>query len=284
MRTQSTVGSGPAVLEESAARGPVLLAGEGGAWADVRAALAGVGLRVSRLPADTSPEEVARRAAEQGAAVIVDLTADLPGGLAIARACRAMASGVPVVVIAGTLSLDTVQEIRGIGVFYVAVAPVTTDELRSVLRDAFRQLGGRSATPSAVQGAKRVLVVDDDDDFRGSIEGLLRDQGSAVTTARSGREAMAAIAAQPPDLLVLDVMMEHDCAGYEVTQALRWGAQAGAGRRVPILMLSSIEHDPMTLYGRAAEAPMIQPDLYLTKPVDVPEFLASVGSLLRRTS
>jgi CheY-like chemotaxis protein len=127
---------------------------------------------------------------------------------------------------------------------------------------------------------KRILIVDDDDDFRASVEGLLASQGYDLAVARSGKEALQRITEGRPDLVVLDVMMEHDFAGYEVTQALRWREDLATARPVPILMVSSIELDPATRFSRAVEAPMIQPDVYLTKPLDIPRFLASVESLL----
>jgi CheY-like chemotaxis protein len=101
-----------------------------------------------------------------------------------------------------------------------------------------------------------------------------------VACARSGREALQRIREGRPDLVVLDVMMEHDFAGYEVTQSLRFSEDPTTTRPVPILMVSSIELDPATRFSRAVEAPMIQPDVYQTKPLDIPRFLANVGSLL----
>lgn len=127
---------------------------------------------------------------------------------------------------------------------------------------------------------KRILLVDDDDDFRAAVQELLAGKGFDVAAARSGREALRLIAEQRPDLIVLDVMMENDFAGYEVTQRLRFPEEPEAGRPVPILMVSSIELDPQTRFSRALEAPMIQPDAYLTKPLDLARFLASVESLL----
>lgn len=126
---------------------------------------------------------------------------------------------------------------------------------------------------------KRILLVDDDDDFRASVQGLLGREGYELVMARSGREALARIDEGRPDLIVLDVMMEHDFAGYEVTSSLRFQDDP-ATRPVPILMVSSIELDPATRFSRAVEAPLIQPDVYLTKPLDIPRFLASVEQLL----
>jgi two-component system phosphate regulon response regulator PhoB len=127
---------------------------------------------------------------------------------------------------------------------------------------------------------KRILIVDDDDDFRAAVLELLQAQGFEVVCARSGREALQRISEGRPDLVVLDVMMENDFAGYEVTQCLRFSEDPVTTRPVPILMVSSIELDPATRFSRAVEAPMIQPDVYLTKPLDIPRFLENVASLL----
>jgi DNA-binding response OmpR family regulator len=56
-------------------------------------------------------------------------------------------------------------------------------------------------------GGGGVLVVDDDDDVRETIRAVLIDEGYRVRTARDGEEALAAIAAEPPALLLLDMMM-----------------------------------------------------------------------------
>ena len=127
---------------------------------------------------------------------------------------------------------------------------------------------------------KRILLVDDDDDFRAAVQGLLEAQGFQVACARSGREALQRIAEGRPDLVVLDVMMEHDFAGYEVTQSLRFSEDPTVTRPVPILMVSSIELDPATRFSRAVEAPMIQPDVYQTKPLDIPRFRENVAALV----
>ena len=68
--------------------------------------------------------------------------------------------------------------------------------------------------------SKRVLVVDDEPNIVMSLEFLMRRAGFDVAVARNGREALAALDAVPPDLLLLDVMMpEFD--GYEVCERVR---------------------------------------------------------------
>ncbi len=128
--------------------------------------------------------------------------------------------------------------------------------------------------------AGKVLIIDDDADFRASLTEVLERAGYSVLAAASAREGLSKIATEPPDLIVLDIIMEYDSAGYEVNQAVKFRDEYLSERDIPILMVSSIQIDPATLYSRASETPMITPDAYLTKPLDIPVFLERVRSLL----
>lgn len=128
--------------------------------------------------------------------------------------------------------------------------------------------------------AAKILVIDDDADFRASLTQVLEAEGYSVQGAASAREGLSQIASEPPDLVVLDIIMEYDAAGYEVNQAIKFRDEFLAERNIPVLMVSSIEIDPATLYGRAVEVAMITPDDYLTKPLNIPVFLDHVKALL----
>ena len=127
---------------------------------------------------------------------------------------------------------------------------------------------------------KMILIVDDDPDFRASTTAVLESQGYKVIAAASGKEALAKLLSEPPDLVILDVMMEYDSAGYEVNQAIKYREEFP--RDIPILMVSSIQVDPATLFSRATEVELVTPDAYLTKPLSIPQFLEQVRSLLDR--
>ncbi len=125
-----------------------------------------------------------------------------------------------------------------------------------------------------------ILIVDDDPDFRASTSAILESQGYKVVPAESGKEALEKLSSEPPDLVILDIMMEYDSAGYEVNQAIKFREEFS--RDIPILMVSSIQVDPTTLFSRATEVELITPDAYLTKPLDIPQFLEEVRALLAR--
>ncbi len=127
---------------------------------------------------------------------------------------------------------------------------------------------------------KTILIVDDDVDFRDSVTVVLEAQGYKVAGAASAKEALSSISASRPDLVVLDIMMECDSAGYEVNQAVKFREEFRLARNVPILMVSSIPLEPAARFDRSAEVQMITPDFYMTKPLNFNVFLEKVRFLL----
>jgi len=119
----------------------------------------------------------------------------------------------------------------------------------------------------------RVLVVDDDKAVRESLRRSLEFNGYDVALAGDGAEALAAIAATAPDVVVMDVMMPR-LDGLEATRALRT-----AGNDLPILVLTARDAVGDRVEGLDAGA-----DDYLTKPFALQELLARLRALLRRVA
>ncbi|GAB6984226.1 response regulator transcription factor [Nocardioides pyridinolyticus] len=119
----------------------------------------------------------------------------------------------------------------------------------------------------------RVLVVDDDKAVRESLRRSLEFNGYDVALAGDGAEALAAIAAASPDVVVMDVMMPR-LDGLEATRALRT-----AGNDLPILVLTARDAVGDRVEGLDAGA-----DDYLTKPFALQELLARLRALLRRVA
>jgi two-component system response regulator MprA len=122
-----------------------------------------------------------------------------------------------------------------------------------------------SAAPRA-----RVLVVDDDPKILSLLRRGLSFEGYQVTTAEDGPGALVSARDEPPDLVVLDVMMPG-LDGIEVCRRIRSGAD------IPILMLTARDTVPDRVAGLDAGA-----DDYLVKPFAFDELLARVRALLRR--
>jgi class 3 adenylate cyclase len=123
-----------------------------------------------------------------------------------------------------------------------------------------------------VNGPARILVVDDTPQNVKLLADLLTAKGYAVTTATSGAEALAQVEAQPPDLVLLDVVMPQ-MSGYEVCRRLR---EKSATALLPVVMVTALDPGQERVKGLDAGA-----DDFLTKPINQAELLARVRSLLR---
>jgi CheY-like chemotaxis protein len=126
------------------------------------------------------------------------------------------------------------------------------------------------------EARKKVLVIDDDEDFRISVRSLLESKGYTVVVAESGEEGLQKLAEHRPDLLVVDVMMETVEEGYGVIQTIRSDETYAAFRGIPVIMVSCLEETPAERIP-VAEAAVKYPDVYLTKPLDVKGFLEAVN-------
>ena len=119
--------------------------------------------------------------------------------------------------------------------------------------------------------SRTILIADDEPNIVISLEYLLQRDGYQVRVARNGQEALDAIQASAPDLVLLDVMLPL-VSGFEVCQKIRENP-ALAGMR--IVMLTAKGRDVEMSKGLALGA-----NAYVTKPFSTQDLLAQVRALL----
>jgi DNA-binding response OmpR family regulator len=117
-----------------------------------------------------------------------------------------------------------------------------------------------------------ILVVEDEGSIASFIGMYLKKAGYGVRTAGTGAGALEEVVAEPPSLIVLDLMLP-DIDGIDVCRRIRQSSD------VPILMLSARDEDVDKIIGLEVGA-----DDYLTKPFNPGELVARVKSVLRRAS
>ncbi len=126
--------------------------------------------------------------------------------------------------------------------------------------------------PGLADRPARVLIVDDERHNRQVLEVMLSSDGHLLMTAASGEEALAIVAQQPPDLILLDVMMPG-MDGYQVAGAIKGSP---ATKSIPIIMVTAMDDRDARMLGLRAGA-----EDFLTKPVDRAELCVRVRNLLR---
>ena len=120
-----------------------------------------------------------------------------------------------------------------------------------------------------------VLIAEDDADIAALVRHALEKQAYTAEIAGTGRQAIAAVAARRPDVLVLDLMLP-ETSGLDVCRALRARPETAA---LPIIMLTARAEESDRVVGLEIGA-----DDYVTKPFSPRELVARVGALLRRAT
>jgi two-component system, OmpR family, response regulator RegX3 len=118
---------------------------------------------------------------------------------------------------------------------------------------------------------ERILIVEDEGSLADSVRYNLEREGFVVTVAADGRRALERFRAEPPALVILDLMLP-EVSGLDLCRAIR------AESDVPIIMVTAKDSEADKVAGLELGA-----DDYVTKPFSVRELVSRVRALLRRT-
>ncbi len=121
----------------------------------------------------------------------------------------------------------------------------------------------------------RILLVDDDEGFLNTMEGVLHEKGHDVVRALDGKQAREALEGEKIDLIISDVFMPT-LDGVRFHSFVRAYTDA---RDVPFIFISG--HDDKHLRGLAAESPN---DYFLRKPVPIEDILALIDKVIRNST
>ena len=119
--------------------------------------------------------------------------------------------------------------------------------------------------------SKKILIVDDEPNIVISLEFLMKREGFQVSVAGDGEAALEQVAAQKPDIVLLDVMMPKK-KGYEVCQLIRANPE---WQDMKIIMITAKGRDTEMAKGLAMGA-----DAYMTKPFSTKDLVANVKRML----
>lgn len=122
----------------------------------------------------------------------------------------------------------------------------------------------------------KILIADDDPDFVETTRIVLKSNGYQVVTAASGDAALKAMRSDPPDLVLLDVMMSSVLDGLSVTYTAKSDPKL---KGIPLIMVSSIGSSPHA--GMFPTDEYIPIEAWMAKPVAPDELLRKIADLLQ---
>jgi CheY-like chemotaxis protein len=120
----------------------------------------------------------------------------------------------------------------------------------------------------------KIIIIDDNPDFRFIMETLLRRNGYATVSAEDGRKGLALIEKEVPDLILLDVIMEDTFSGLELCKRVRTHQVL---RKIPIIGLSGIGDELGVHLDRWGDEEYFDVDEYYEKPVSPELLLERIG-------
>jgi CheY-like chemotaxis protein len=131
---------------------------------------------------------------------------------------------------------------------------------------------------------KKILLVDDDKDLVVTLAQALKMNDFEVVEANSGTEGLKKVLSKKPDLVIFDVMMETDTAGFEAVYQIRnkrEGSKYAAVKDIPIIMLTAIDQVTNSRFSLNADQSFL-PNIsdFLTKPVDIDELIEKINKFI----
>ncbi|MFZ5568989.1 MAG: response regulator [Thermodesulfobacteriota bacterium] len=125
---------------------------------------------------------------------------------------------------------------------------------------------------------KKIILVDDNPDFRFTMGLFLERNGFDVIAAEDGKTGWERIQAQPPDLILLDVMMENLFSGFELCRQIRNSEEF---KHLPIIGISAMADEVGVTFDKETDQEYFSPDIFIDKPVDKELLLKSIHGLLK---
>lgn len=120
---------------------------------------------------------------------------------------------------------------------------------------------------------KKILVIDDDADFREAMSNLLGSRGYEVLTAENGSSGFAKAQQAKPDLVLLDVMMTHRTEGFDIAQKFKSDPST---QNIPVIILTGICKDTNVLFKYEPDEVWLPVKEVLEKPVKPEKLFATI--------
>jgi DNA-binding response OmpR family regulator len=124
---------------------------------------------------------------------------------------------------------------------------------------------------------KRILIVDDDQDYGDALRIILENNGYEVNHVLNIRDGQKALEGEKPNLIILDVMMDRHTDGFDLCYNLKHDE---ACRTIPIMMVTAVTEKTGFKFSPETDGEYLEADAYVAKPIPVVELLSRVNKMI----
>jgi len=124
---------------------------------------------------------------------------------------------------------------------------------------------------------KRILIVDDDQDYGDALRIVLENNGYEVNHVLNVRDGQKALDGEKPNLIILDVMMDRHTDGFDLCYKLKHDE---ACRTIPIMMVTAVTEKTGFKFSPETDGEYLEADAYVAKPIPVAELLSRVNKMI----
>ncbi len=129
----------------------------------------------------------------------------------------------------------------------------------------------------------KILLIDDDPDFREAVTAILTSASYAVIPASGPAEGKEKILEEKPDLVLLDIMMDSLFDGFSLCHDIKNSMEFEAVRKTPIIFVSGVKQIAGSRFEfKGGEQGLAEPDDYIDKPVKPADLLARIEKHLKK--
>jgi CheY-like chemotaxis protein len=133
------------------------------------------------------------------------------------------------------------------------------------------------------KSSPKILVIDDDPDFRAAVTPILKSALYEVAMASNPQEAKDKVFQEKPDLILLDIMMDSLFDGFSLCHAIKTSPEFKDFKDTPIIFVSAVKEVAGSRFQfKSDEEGMAGPDDYIDKPVKPDDLLARIAKLLKK--
>ncbi len=185
-----------------------------------------------------------------------------------------------------TVEKNTIRleaKVRDQDIYYYFIKSFGLDELKTAIENIFPVYGKEEKQMKNNVTKGKILIIDDDPDFREAVTLILKSAQYEVVTANNPKEGEESLIAEKPNLILLDIMMDSIFDGYSLCNDIKTAERLKEFKNIPIIFVSAVKEISGSRFAFDATAQgFVGPDDYIDKPVNPDDLLSRISKFLKK--